>query len=213
LPVEAGNFFYLKAGKNKVAWCSVDKFTEDEYDEIFKPKGTTKWNLHIFDMNDKKDVMLNDKVKDFNTSVNQEQLIIQKDGDIFTTTFDQAYKSKSCGSKLSLGNLSYTVNYREEWNQIFTDTWRWYRDFFYDPNMHGRDWKAIGERYRAYIPDIVSREDLNWVMQQMVGELCVSHTYISGGDVGPVSSASSPLFTGWLGVDLKRDQKIGVLQI
>lgn len=209
LPVDAGNYFYLKAGKNKVAWCSVDKFTEDEYDEIFKPKGTTKWNLHIFDMNDKKEVVLNDKVKDFKTSVNQQQLIIQKDNDIFTTSFDAAYKSKAAGAKLSLANLSYTVNYRQEWNQIFNDTWRWYRDFFYDPGMHGRDWNALGERYRAYVQDISSRDDLNWVLLQMVGDLCVSHTYISGGDFGPVQPATSQIFTGWLGADLVKDGKAG----
>ena len=209
LPVDAGNYFYLKAGKNKVAWCSVDKFTEDEYEEIFRPKGATKWSLHIFDMNDKKDVVLNDKVKDFQTSANQEQLLIQKDADICVTGFEQAYKSKSAGAKLSLSGLTYAVNYHDEWSQIFNDTWRWYRDFFYDGNMHGRDWKAIGDRYRAYLPDINSREDLNWVMQQMVGELCVSHTYISGGDQGPVPPQASPVYTGWLGADLVKDTKAG----
>ena len=34
-----GNYFYLKAGKGKVLWASVDQFTEDEYEEIFRPNG------------------------------------------------------------------------------------------------------------------------------------------------------------------------------
>jgi tricorn protease len=209
LPVEAGNYFYLKAGKNKVAWCSVDKFTEDEYEEIFLPKGATKWNLHIFDMNDKKDVVLNEKIRDFKTSLNQLELIIRKDNDVFTTAFDQAYKAKTIGAKLNLGNLTYNLNYRDEWKQIFNDTWRWYRDFFYDPGMHGRDWKALGEKYGAYVNDISSREDLNWVLLQMVGDLCVSHTYISGGDQSPVQPTNSPIFAGWLGADLVKDVKAG----
>lgn len=208
LPVEAGNYFYLKAGKNKVAWCSVDKFTEDEYEEIFKPGGKTKWNLHIFDMNDKKEVVLTDTVPDFKTSANQEQLIIQRNSDIYVTSFDQAYKTKSLGKKLNQNNLSYTVNYRQEWLQIFNDTWRWYRNFFYDPGMHGKDWNALGERYRAYVADISSRDELNWVLQQMVGELCVSHTYISGGDMG-TPAAQPQIYTGWLGADLVKDSKSG----
>ena len=80
-----------------------------------------------------------------------------------------------------------------EWTQIFNDTWRWYNEFFYDQDMHGRDWKKMGDTYRAYIPYLSSREDLNWVLSQMVGELCVSHTYIGGGDMGPVAAPKSPV--------------------
>jgi tricorn protease len=32
---------------------------------------------------------------------------------------------------------------KEEWKQIFNDTWRRYRDFFYDPNMHQVDWNGM----------------------------------------------------------------------
>ena len=99
---------------------------------------------------------------------------------------------------MALGTLPYTVDNQLEWNQIFSDTWRWYRDFFYDPGMHGRDWKKMGDFYRAYIPALSSRDELNWVLSQMVGELCVSHTYISGGDMGPLSPPPHrSLRAGW----------------
>jgi tricorn protease len=205
LPVEAGNYFYLKAGNGKVAWCSVPKFTEDEFEQIFKPGPDTKWNLHIFDMKDKKEVVFDGKIRDFKTSINGEQLIIQKENDIYTTSFEQAYKSKSIGDKLNVDGLTYKVNYEAEWNQIFNDCWRWYRDFFFDPNMFGLDWKALGDKYRAYLPYITSRDDINWVMLQLVGELSVSHTYISGGDMGPVTPQTSKTFTGWLGADFIKD--------
>jgi tricorn protease len=127
---------------------------------------------------------------------------------VYVTTFDKAFSSKGAGEKVSLGGLLYTLDYRQEWTQIFNDCWRWYRDFFYDPNMHGRDWKAIGDRYRAYVSGINSREELNWIMSQMVGELCVSHTYISGGDYGSTPTLP-PIYTGWLGADLVADKKAG----
>ena len=50
--------------------------------------------------------------------------------------------------------MLYYVDTLAEWNQIFNDTWRWYRDFFYDAGMHGQDWQAVGERYRAMIPQL-----------------------------------------------------------
>jgi len=211
LPVPAGNYFYLKAGKGKVLWASVDAFTEEEYEEIFRPKaGATKWTLHIFDMADKREVSLNDKVRDFHLSANGEQLLVRKEGDWYTIPVDKAYASKAVGEKVNLAGLVYTVDLQKEWNQIFNDAWRWYRDFFYDAGFHGRDWKAMGDRYRAYIPFLSSRNELNWVLSQMVGELCVSHTYIGGGDYGVAATPPSPVFTGLLGADIVPDKATGL---
>jgi tricorn protease len=70
----------------------------------------------------------------------------------------------------------------EEWRAIFDEVWRRYRDFFYVRNMHGYDWKAIGDRYRTLLPFVVHRSDLNYVLTEMVAELNVGHAYIEGGD-------------------------------
>ncbi len=208
LPVEAGNYFYLKAGNGKVLWCSVPKFTEAEYEEIFKPKGATKWDLHIFDMKEKKENVLSDKIRSYDLSTNGEQMIVRKGSDIFTSSVNDAYKSKNVTDKLNVEEMSYTVNVQKEWNQIFDDTWRWYRDFFFDPNMFNMDWKGLGEKYKSYIPYLTSRNDLNWVLLQLVGELSVSHTYIGGGDNGSKKApAATNLYTGWLGADLIKDGK------
>ena len=213
LPVPPGNYFHLKAGKGKVLWTSVDRFTDDEYEEIFAPRGATKWDLHVFDLQSKKEVVLGEKIRQFDLSTNGEQLVVRKENDIFVTTVDKAYQSKGLGEKLNLATLVYRVDLQKEWNQIFNDCWRWYRDFFYDADFHGHDWKAMGEKYRAYIPYLSSREELNWVMSQMVGELCVSHTYISGGDFGPAAPPRSPVFTGLLGADLVPDPAAGLYRL
>jgi tricorn protease len=213
LPVPAGNYFHLKAGKGKVLYASVDKFTDDEYEEIFAPRGATKWDLHIFDVAAGKEVVLSDKIREFDLSANGEQLIIRKEADIYSSSVEKAYQSKGLGARLDLSNLLYRVDLQEEWHQIFSDCWRWYRDFFYDAGFHGRDWKAMGEKYRAYIPHLSSREELNWVMSQMVGELCVSHTYIGGGDYGPAETPRSPLYTGLLGADLVPDPATGFYRL
>ncbi len=210
LPIEPGNFFFLKAGNGKVMWSSVENFTEDEYEQIFNPGNQTKWTLNIFDMSSKSLVVLNDKIKNFDLSADRTRMIIQKDADCYTTSVEDAYRSKACGSKLSLEGMSYTVNNIAEWNQIFNDTWRWYRDFFYDKNFHGHDWKAMGEKFRAYIPYLSSREELNWLLSQMVGEISVSHTYVGGGDMGPAKMPETKVFTGWLGADFVPEKSSGL---
>ena len=209
LPVAAGNYLYLQAGKGKVAWCAIPAFTESDYDYIFHPGPESKYALHLFDMAKKQEVVLDEKIRDFHVSANGEQLILRKGNDFFLTAVDKAFQSKKPGDKLSLDDMTYTVDTAEEWRQIFNDTWRWYRDFFYDPDMHGHDWKAIGDQYRACLPDISSREELNWLLSQMVGELCVSHEYIGGGDRGPASVPETRVFTGRLGADLEADPASG----
>jgi len=202
VPVPAGNYFHLKAANQKILWSSLTKFTEDEYEEIFEPKGKAKWDLHIFDMKTGKEVVLKEKISNFKVSTNGEQLIIQIDGDWYTQSAATAFEKTGLGQKLDLEGMLYKVEPQEEWNQVFSDTWRWYRDFFYDKEMHGHDWKALGDTYRAFIPYLTSRQQLNWMMSQMVGELCVGHAYIGGGDEGPYKPPESKLFTGLLGADL-----------
>ena len=210
LPIEPGNYFFLKAGNGKVMWSSVENFTEDEYEQIFNPGTQTKWTLNIFDMSSKSLVVLNDKIKNCDLSTDRTHMIIQKDADCYTTSVDDAFRSKGTGSKLSLDGMSYTVNNVAEWNQIFNDTWRWYRDFFYDKNFHGHDWKAMGDKFRAYIPYLSSRDELNWLLSQMVGEISVSHTYVGGGDMGPVKLPETKVYTGWLGADFVPDKATGL---
>jgi len=203
LPVKGGNYFYLKAGKGYVTWASVDRFGEDEFDQIFTPKGSDKFNLHIFNMKDEKKVSLDEKISDWKMSSNREQMIIKKKNAYYVEKVEKAFSSKKLGKQISLDNMIYHVNPHKEWTQIFNDTWRWYRDFFYDPNMHGRNWKKMGETYRSYLPQIHSRSNLNWLLSQMVGELCVSHTYIFGGDDGPQKQPDNIVHTGFLGAELQ----------
>jgi len=90
---------------------------------------------------------------------------------------------------------------REEWRQIFTDTWRRHRDFFYDPNMHGVDWNELKERYGALIEDARTRWDVTNIQSNLVSELSAGHTYSRNGDVERVS----PRITGFLGIDWELD--------
>lgn len=78
--------------------------------------------------------------------------------------------------------LRTTVNLREEWRELVTDAWRRERDFFYVENMHGVDWDAVLTHYLPMVDDAVSREDVSYIIGEMIGELNVGHSYYSGGD-------------------------------
>lgn len=70
----------------------------------------------------------------------------------------------------------------EEWEQIFNEVWRRYRDWFYVSNMHGFDWNALREQYKPLLKYVAHRSDLNYVIHEMISELTVQHAYIDGGD-------------------------------
>jgi tricorn protease len=90
-----------------------------------------------------------------------------------------------------------TIDPRAEWKQLFDDAWRIERDYFYDPNMHGVNWKAIHDQYAAMLAACANRDDVGYVISEMISELNVGHAYYSGGDIPPEPSVS----VGMLGAD------------
>lgn len=82
----------------------------------------------------------------------------------------------------SFGSLRLKVNPAAEWKQIFWDAWRHMRDYFYVPNMHGLDWKAIGNKYAASLPAVRSREELDELIRWFQSEVGSSHEYLQPGD-------------------------------
>ena len=88
-----------------------------------------------------------------------------------------------------------------EWRQMFHESWRYLRDYFYDPGLHGNDWDEVWERYSPLLPYVRHRADLSYVMDQMSGELSVGHSFVFGGDLPEVEETT----TGLLGADLVID--------
>lgn len=98
---------------------------------------------------------------------------------------------------LRTAEMEMVLTPKEEWNQLFNDTWRRYRDFFYDPGMQQVDWNAIRKQYSPMIDDAITRWDVNTIMQEMAAELSAGHTYVSGGDLEQGRNRNH----GFLGID------------
>ncbi len=102
---------------------------------------------------------------------------------------------------VDLSSMKVMVDLSKEWEQIYTESWRQMRDFFYDPHMHGLDWKKIYDKYNVLIPYVKNRNDLNYVIGEMIGELSVGHAYVGGGD----KPHPKRIKTGLLGAKISRD--------
>ena len=86
-----------------------------------------------------------------------------------------------------------------EWRQMFADAYRFERDYFYDPTLHGVDWKATRDRYARLIDASVTRWDVNFVLGEFIAELNASHTYNGGGDLETRAGARARGCWVWTG--------------
>jgi tricorn protease len=105
--------------------------------------------------------------------------------------------------KLALNAVSVAVEPRAEWAQILDEAWRINRDYFYDDHYHGADWPAMREKYRAFLPDLATRSDLQRVIEMMLSELAVGHSFQSPGDE---AFKPAKIAVGLLGVDYVIEQ-------
>lgn len=102
---------------------------------------------------------------------------------------------------ISTDDMKVMVDLTAEWENIFNESWRQMRDFFYDPGMHGVDWKKMHENYSVLLPYVNHRSDLTYIIGEMMGELSVGHAYVMNGD----RPLPERIETGLLGVRLSRD--------
>ena len=84
--------------------------------------------------------------------------------------------------KVRIEGIEVRVDPRSEWPRMFEEAWRINRDYFYDPNMHGVDWKAMREKYAQFLPHAAVRADVTRIIQWMCSELSVGHHRGGGGD-------------------------------
>jgi tricorn protease len=99
---------------------------------------------------------------------------------------------------LNLAQLEMRVDPRAEWEQIYRETWRIQREYFYDAKFHGADWQAIYEKYRPLLAHVAHRTDLSYLIATIGGELTVGHSYLTGtGDL----PGEDPVSVGLLGAD------------
>lgn len=162
--------------------------------------------LQMFDLATRKETALG-SVSGFEISADGKKMIVSQDGKYGIVDLPKAPVTVS--EPLNLSGMEMTLDRQAEWRQIFEESWRQMRDFFYDPNMHGVDWKAMREQYRPLVAHVNHRADLTYVIGEMIGELNAGHAYVGGGEMP--KPARVPL--GLLGAKLERDPKSGYVRI
>ncbi len=184
LPPSPGNFRGLAAVPGKVVFLRAPNTGSAD----------KKHPLVYYDLDRREEKTIVDDAEMFQISADGKKVLAGKSSSY--SIVDLAENQK-LDKKIPTGQMEMTVDPKAEWKQIFNDVWRFERDFFYDPGMHGVDWNLMRERYGRLLDDAVTRWDVNFVIGELIGELNASHTYRGGGDVD--EGETRPF--GYLGVD------------
>ena len=184
LPPKAGNYGNLQAVSGKVLYRRGPRTgSADE-----------KSQLVYFDLGEREEKTIAPDVLAYQVTADGKKVLVasEKKFAIVDVKADQ-----KLDKPMRTGEMEALVDPAAEWRQMFADAYRFERDFFYDPNLHGVDWKGLRDRYAKLIDASVTRWDVNFVLGEFIGELNASHTYNGGGDVETAPSRG----VGMLGVD------------
>ncbi len=165
IPVTASNYFNLQEADGKIY-----------YIEYMGEEGSM---AKVFNLKEEKESELG-KGLNFSISANGKKMLVRSAGKY--AVIDLPTSTVNITDPIDLSGLKTKVDYSAEWRQIFDESWRQMRDFFYVSNMHGLDWKAMKEKYGQMVPYVKTRDDLTYIIGELIGELSVGHAYINSGE-------------------------------
>lgn len=194
VPVPAGNYGNLNLAGKRLCYLAA-------------PGGETPGRqlrcLDIANKGEKPDTVA-ESVNFIEVSANGKKMLIRKGEDFFVA--DSGIKSLAgkpmADAKVNLADWSFSVIPQEEFREAFFDAWRLHRDYFYDKNMHGVDWKLMRDKYGEFLGRVRDRDELSDLISQMISELNVMHNAVQGGDA---RSAPDQIRLARLGAELTRE--------
>jgi tricorn protease len=201
VPAPAGNYSSLQATDKRLCWT--------DRDGDLPPKQALAC-IDIANKGEAPETVMSD-VKGFEISQDRKKMLVAKGEDFLIIDSDAKASGladpKVTGkAKIDMSKWTIMTNPRVEYHELFLDAWRLERDYFYDRNMHGLDWKALRDRYLPLVDRVSERQELNDVIAQMVSELSTLHIFVFGGDA---RKPADQVEIATLGAVLQRDEKAG----
>ena len=205
LEIPSGDYTNIRMVDDRIFYqrrtLADDKGDDDEEDG----GGNRKFHLGAYSLEDRKETVLGD-VNGYEITADGKKMLvkIKKDYAMIDLPKDKIEtKDEKAGKdyKIKLEGLDLQLDRHAEWNQIYFESWRQMRDFFFSPTMNGVDWKAMRDKYAPLLPFVNHRNDLTYLLGELIGELNNGHTYVAGGE----RPETPRIKLGLLGAQFARD--------
>ncbi|NOZ47442.1 MAG: peptidase S41 [Chlorobi bacterium] len=195
LPLERGNYRNLTVNKSYVFYTNGE---DGDYNR-FEFRSLGAQTLYRYSYKDKKEEIVIEKIDAYKLSFDGLKIIYKKGKEVGIISSDA---TNSQGNSIDLSGLKMMMYPKAEWMQMFNEAWRMERDYYYEPKIHGLDWNLMKDKYGKLMERATCRQDVRFVIGELIGELNTSHTYIYGGDY---ERKAEYVNTGMLGVDWQTD--------
>lgn len=182
-PLASGNYWNLQPVDNGLVYFNND--------------GMQRYNVK-----DQKNETIMAGIRGATLSADGKKFLYQSRGDYGVASV--APNQKPGDGKLNLGDMNMRIEPRKEWEQIFVDGWRIFRDFFYVSNLHNVDWEGFRQKYGEMLPYVNHRYDLDYIFGEIIAETNTGHAYANWGDFERITRVE----TGLLGAKLSPDTRI-----
>jgi tricorn protease len=189
LPIPASNYTNLKAGKAGEIFLVQAPLVQ---------LGPATLSVIKFDLTSRKVVTLAAGVFSFSLSANGDKALYGQQGGRWFIADTKVPAVPGAGA-LDTSGMEVFVDPHAEWAQMYHETWRIERDFFYDPHYHGLNIVAAEKRFEPYLAGVSSRDDLTFLFEEMLSYLSVGHMFVRGGAQPDVPRVD----VGLLGADYK----------
>jgi tricorn protease len=194
LPLPARNYVALEAGKAGFIFLQ-------EAPAVRAVSGPPEGSALVsFDLKTRKTERIRENINGFQLSFDGEKMLYSQGRQFFIAAAAKAPATPppdGSGGPLKLDSMETYVDPRAEWDHMYHQAWRDERDFFYDPGLHGVKREVYEAKYAPYLANISSRDDLNYLFEEMLGEMTVGHMFVGGGDQPDVKRVRG----GLLGAD------------
>ncbi|MGA8267712.1 MAG: PDZ domain-containing protein, partial [Candidatus Acidiferrales bacterium] len=182
LPIPARDYAGLAAGKTGELYPIESERPPAVGGDGGAPPGLS---VYRFELKTRKTEPLISGVQSFDVSFDGEKFLYSQgeSWNIHPTSGHPMPGAKPDEGHLKIEGMEVRIDPRAEWAQMYNEIWRIERDFFYDPHHHGMSIDALKAKYEQYLDRLGSRSDLNYLFQQMLGELNVGHMFVGGGDI------------------------------
>ena len=197
LDIPPGDYQGLRLVDDRVFYLRRTVGDEAEEDPEAKPDDQ-KSTLCAYSLKDRKETVLG-KVNAYQITFDGKQMYVKIDKDYAVTELPK--DKLDIKDKVKMSGLDMSLDRHAEWMQIYNECWRQMRDFFYSPTMNGADWPAMRDKYAALVPYVNNRNDLTYLLGELIGELNNGHTYVGGGERPPAQRVD----LGLLGAEFSRD--------
>lgn len=158
-----------------------------------------------FDFRNSREKVLLRNITDAKLSLSGRSLAVRK-GSEFTvedlTKFDDEIKEsdQDRSVRLDLSKLKCAINPRDEWTQMFLETWRLMKENYWDENKIKKNWNSVRDKYLQLLKRVNTRFEASDVIKEMQGETGTSHSYERKGEI--FTNTFHPV--GKLGADIEK---------